>query len=326
MTMGVERTVLVTDAPWGNVDIESGILDTHGARVISAPNGDERTLIEFAKDADAIATCWAKVTAAVMDGAPKCRHVARMGIGLDNIDVSHATSREILVTNVPDYCVGEVADHTLALILACARNVGFFHHRIKRGEYNLKAGPTMHRLAGRTLGLVGFGKTARAVYQRARSFELNVIATSASGNDYGTGCRMVSLDQLFSESDIISIHAPLTSDTHQMVNRANLARCRRGVIIANTSRGGLIDEAALTEAIQSGHVAAAGLDVFDPEPPDVNQRLLKDERVVATPHAAFVSEDSLIELRQRVARQIADVLEGRTPPDVVNGVTVSPGA
>jgi D-3-phosphoglycerate dehydrogenase / 2-oxoglutarate reductase len=317
--MSAERTVLVTDYPWGNVDVETEILKPHGVRVVAAPAGDEATLIRLATNADAIATCWAKVTAAVMNAAPKCRHVARMGIGLDNIDVPHATSRKIIVTNVPDYCVGEVADHALALILACARNIGFFHHRIKRGEYNLKAGPPMHRLAGRTLGLLGFGKTARAVYQRARGFELKVIASSTSGNDYGTGCRMVSLEELFAESDIVSIHAPLTPQTRQIVNRDNLARCKPGVAIVNTSRGGLIDQAALTAAVQSGHVSAAGLDVFDPEPPDVNLPLLKDERVVATPHAAFVSEESLIELRERVARQIADVLEGRTPPDIVNG-------
>jgi D-3-phosphoglycerate dehydrogenase len=319
--MGALRTVLVTDYPWGNVDIESEILKRHGARVIAAPGGDERALVELAKGVDAIATCWAKVTAAVIDAAQACRHIARMGIGLDNIDVAAATSRKMVVTNVPDYCVGEVADHALALILACARNVGFFHHRIKRGEYNLKAGPPLHRLEGRTLGLLGFGKTAQAVYQRARGFGLKVIASSTSGHDYGTGCRMVSLDELLEESDMISIHAPLTAATRQIVNRSHLARCKRGVIIVNTARGGLIDQAALADAIQSGQVAAAGLDVFDPEPPDVGQPLFKNERVVATPHAAFVSEESLVELRERVARQIADVLEGRTPPFVVNGVT-----
>jgi D-3-phosphoglycerate dehydrogenase len=320
--MSAERLVLVTDYPWGNVDVESEILKPHGVHVVAAPNGEERTLVDLVRDVDAIATCWARVTAAVIDAAPKCRHIARMGIGLDNIDVPHATARKIVVTNVPDYCVGEVADHTMALILACVRNVGFYHNRIKRGEYNLKAGPPMHRLAGRTLGLLGFGKTARAVYQRARGFELNVIASSSSGNDYGTGCKMVPLDRLFAESDIISVHAPLTPDTRKIFSRENLACCKPGVIIVNTSRGGLIDQVALTEAIQSGHVAAAGLDVFDPEPPDVSQPLLKDEGVVATPHAAFVSEESLVELRQRVARQIADVLAGRTPPDVVNGVAV----
>jgi D-3-phosphoglycerate dehydrogenase len=321
--MGVDRTVLVTDSPWGNVDIESEILRAHGTRVVAAPSGDERTLVGLARDADAIATCWAKVTPAVIDAASKCRHIARMGIGLDNIDVVHATSRQIVVTNVPDYCVGEVADHAMALILACVRNVGFFNERIKKGEYILKAGPAMHRLAGRTLGLLGFGKTAQAVHQRAAGFGLNVISSTTSGNDYGTGCRMVSFGQLLAESDILSLHAPLTAETRQIINRANIARCKPGVIIVNTSRGGLLDQVALTEAIQAGQVASAGLDVFDPEPPDVQQPLLKDERVMTTPHAAFVSEESLIELRERVARQIADVLEGRMPPGVVNGIRLS---
>jgi D-3-phosphoglycerate dehydrogenase len=202
------------------------------------------------------------------------------------------------------------------------RNVGFFHQRIKRGEYDLQAGPPMHRLNGRTLGLIGFGKTAQAVYQRATGFGLRVVASSNSGNDYGTGCEMVSLNRLFAESDIISLHAPLTSTTKHIVNRESLAQCRRRVFIINTSRGGLIDQAALLEALDSGHVAGAGLDVFDPEPPDVHQPLLQNERVIATPHAAFVSVESLIELRERVAWQILDVLQGRNPPDVVNGINV----
>ncbi|QDT55336.1 Glycerate dehydrogenase [Caulifigura coniformis] len=323
--MADERKVLITDAPWGDVAIESAILKPHGVSVIAAPNGRESTLAEQASDVDAIATCWAKVTSAVINAAARCRHIARMGIGLDNIDVASATARGMLVTNVPDYCVEEVADHAMALLLASVRNVGFFHHRIKTGEYDLKAGAPMHRLSGRTLGLIGFGKTARAVFQRAKGFGLRVIAASASGNDYGTGCRMVSLDELLAESDLISIHAPLTPETRHLVNRGTLARCRRGVFLVNTSRGGLIDQSALQEALESGQVAGAGLDVFDPEPPDVSQPLLRNERVIATPHAAFVSEESLVELRERVARQIADVLEGRTPPHVVNGLRVGDG-
>ncbi len=319
--MAAAPRVLITDYPWGDVALERQILEPQGIEVVAAPDGREATLTGLAGDVEAIATCWARVTAAIIDAAPRCRLVARMGIGLDNIDVPHATAKNIPVTNVPDYCVGEVADHALALILACVRNVGFFHHRIKQGEYHLTAGPPMHRLAGRTLGLIGFGKTAQAVHHRAKAFELDVIACSPSGNDYGTGCRMVSLDELFASSDVISLHAPLTAQTKHIINRDHLSRCRRGAFIVNTSRGGLVDESALLEALQSGAIAGAGLDVFDPEPPDVQQPLLKDERVVATPHAAFVSEESLVELRQRVARQIADVLSGRTPPHVVNGVS-----
>ncbi len=312
--------VLITDSPWGNVDIEKSILEAHGIDLISAPDGREATLVAMASEVDAIATCWARVTSAVIDAAPQCRGIARMGIGLDNIDVAHATTRGIVVTNVPDYCVSEVADHAMALILACVRNVAFFHHRIKAGQYDLTAGPRMHRLSGRVLGLVGFGKTARAVFQRARAFGLSVIATSPSGNDYGTGCRMVSLEQLLAESHIVSIHAPLTGETEKLLNRDRLALCRPGCFIVNTARGGLIDEAALWDAIQGGRIAGAGLDVFQPEPPDIQLPLLKDERVVATPHAAFVSQESLVELRERVARQVVDVLSGRTPPHIVNGI------
>ncbi|MBX3437746.1 MAG: C-terminal binding protein, partial [Planctomycetaceae bacterium] len=168
--------VLITDRPWPDASVERAILEPAGCELIEAPNGEEATLVELAREVDAIATCWAKVTAHVIAAAVNCRHVARMGIGLDNIDVAAATKRGIVVTNVPDYCVEEVADHALAMLLALARNITFFHLRTKRGEYDLKAGPPMARLSGQTLGLVGFGRIARSLRTRATALGLRVIA------------------------------------------------------------------------------------------------------------------------------------------------------
>lgn len=310
--------VLLTDLPWGNAEIERRLLGPIPAEVVEAPDADERTLVRLAADVDAIATCWARVGRAVIEAAPHCRIIARLGIGLDNIDVAAATERGITVTNVPDYCVNEVADHAFALLLALARNVGFFHLRTKRGEYDLQAAPTMHRLAGRTLGLFGLGRIGQAVAARAPSFGLTVIAHTRGGNDHGTGCRMVDFATLLTESDVISLHAPLTDETRHSFSADQLRRMKPTAFLINTSRGGLIDLAALQQALREDWIAGAGLDVFEPEPPDLTQPLFADERVIVTPHGAFVSEESLIDLRTRVAVQIADALAGRIPPNAVN--------
>ena len=312
--------ILMTDCPWGNSDVEREVLRPLEAEIIEAPETDEATLAELARDVDAIATCWAKVTEPVIDAATRCRIICRMGIGLDNIDIPAATTRGIPVTNVPDYCVEEVADHALALLLAFARNIGFFHLRSKQGEYNLPAGPPMRRLRGKTLGLFGLGRIGRRVAEKARGLGLDVIAHTASGSDHGTGCPMVSFDELLARSDFVSIHAPLTSATRHIFDAAALAKMKSTAVLLNTSRGPLIDPEALRGAIEAGRLGGAGLDVFEPEPPDLADPLYRNERVIVTPHAAFVSEESLLELRTRVARQILARLTGETPENIVNGM------
>jgi D-3-phosphoglycerate dehydrogenase len=241
-----------------------------------------------------------------------------MGIGLDNIAVAAATERKIPVTNVPDYCVAEVADHALALILACARNIAFYHLRTKRGEYALQEGPAMLRLAGKCLGLIGLGHIGRNLAAKAQALGLEVLGHTSSGNDHGTGCRMVSLEMLLEESDFVSLHVPLMSQTRHLLGLAQFEKMKRSAYLINTARGGLIDHADLWTALERDLIAGAALDVFDPEPPDLSTPLLQDERVIVTPHAAFVSQESLIELRSRVARQIVDVFSGRRPECVVN--------
>jgi len=310
--------VLVTDHPWPGLEIEQRRLAPFGVELIDAPAADEATLSRLAADVEAIATCWAQVTAKVIESARECRVICRLGIGLDNIDIPTATAHGIPVTNIPDYCVEEVADHALSQLLSLSRNLPFFHLRTKRGEYDLKSGPPMHRLRGRTLGLIGLGRIGQAVFTRARAFGLNVMAFTPSGNDHGTGCRMVELAELYRTSDLISIHAPLSPATRHLVDREAFALMRPGVLLANTSRGPLIDVDALWEAIQSGQVMGAALDVFEPEPPDLALPLYRSEKTLITPHAAFVSEESVVELRERVCGQILAVLSGETPENIVN--------
>lgn len=311
--------VLLTDRAWPDASIERDILAAIGAELIEAPDGSEETLAALAADVDAIGTCWARITETVIRAAPRCRVIARFGIGLDNIDVPFAAGRGIVVTRVPDYCLEEVADHALALLLALARNVAFFHHRTKQGEYDLRAGPPMRRLSKQTLGLLGFGPIGQAVFRKARGLGLNVVAWSRSGNDRGTGCPLVALDQLLAISDFVSLHLPFNDATRHLLAGREFRRMKPTACVINTSRGGLIDHDALDDALSQGRLAGAALDVFDPEPPDLSLPLYRHERVIATPHAAFLSVESLQELRTRAARQIADVLEGRQPEHVVTG-------
>jgi D-3-phosphoglycerate dehydrogenase len=310
--------VLLTDRAWPDTTIERGILEPAGIELLEAPDPSEATLAALAADADAIITNWAGVTESVVRAARHCRVICRTGIGLDNISVATATALNIPVTNIPDYCVGEVADHALALLLACARNIAFFHARTKQGEYRLQDAPPMPRLAGKRLGLVGLGHIGRNLAGKARALGMEVVAHTASGNDRGTRCRMVSLDQLLAESDFVSLHAPLTPATRHMLGLPQFERMKRTAYVINTARGGLIDHAALRQALQRNVIAGAALDVFEPEPPDLSVPLFRDERVIVTPHAAFASVESLIELRTRVARQVVDALSGRRPENVVN--------
>src|SRR5262249_51265984 len=191
--------VLLTDRAWPETTIERGILEPAGLELIEAPDGSEATLAALAADANAIITNWAGVTETVVRAARRCRVICRTGIGLDNISVATATELKIPVTNIPDYCVGEVADHALALLLACARNITVFHARTKRGEYQWQDAPPMPRLAGKRLGIVGLGRIGRNLAGKAWDLGMEVVAHTASGNDRGTGCRMMSLDQLLAE-------------------------------------------------------------------------------------------------------------------------------
>jgi D-3-phosphoglycerate dehydrogenase / 2-oxoglutarate reductase len=310
--------VLITDRAWPDCSIERKVLASVGAEVVEAPDGKEATLIELAKNVDAIGTNWAPVTANVIRASNRLRTVARFGIGLDNICVKTCTELGIPVTNIPDYCVQEVSDHALGLLLAAARNVAFFHARTKQGEYKLSAGPPMRRLSHTTLGLIGFGNIARLVYSKARALGMTVLAHTRRGDDCGTGCPMVPLDELLERSDFVSLHAPLSESTRHLISGPQLARMKPTAWLINTSRGALIDVAALREALAAGRIAGAALDVFDPEPPNLSDPLYRDERVILTPHAAFVSEESLRELRTRASRQIADALAGVRPANVVN--------
>lgn len=315
--------VLITDYAWANLDIERRVLAEIDAEVVLPVGTDEQSLVEAAAGVDAIMTNWAKVTSAVIAAAPACRIVSRLGIGLDNIDVAYCTQQMIPVTNVPDYCLVEVAEHALALLLAQARKVAFYHHETQQGRYELQAGSALRRIEGQTLGIVGYGAIGARLAAKAQALGLKVLATSRTRRELPNGIRWCELDELLQESDYISLHVPLTPETQGMIGARELTLVKVSAYLINTARGGVIDHQALAEALARNQLAGAALDVQVPEPPDLSQAPYNDPRVIVTPHAAFVSVESLENLRRRAAKQVAERLTGTVPENVVNPEVLS---
>jgi D-3-phosphoglycerate dehydrogenase / 2-oxoglutarate reductase len=313
--------ILVTDFAWKDLQIEREILRKAGAEIQVVKTGEEAELVEIASTVDGILTCWKPVSGSVIRAASRCLSIGRFGIGLDNIDIASATVAGIIVTNVPAYCVDEVSDHALALILTCARKTAFYDRNIKAGSYDLEAGPPLCRIRGKALGIAGFGKIGRAVAGKAQAFGMTVITYDPNVDAASvaqSGAESVSFSELLERSDFISVHVPLLPETKHLFNHQAFQKMKRTAIIVNTSRGDLIDPSGLLAALDEGLITGAGLDVLSQEPPAPEDRLVTHPRTVITPHAAFNSQESVRELRETTARQMADVLSGRRPQNIVN--------
>jgi D-3-phosphoglycerate dehydrogenase len=321
--------VVVTDHDFDDLDREREILGAAGHQLVykgnvSAPE-DVRARVQ---GADAVLNCYTPVPAEVVAVLEGCRIIARYGIGIDTVDLEAATARGILVTNVPDYCIDEVSDHALALILALARGVVRLDRGVRQGSWDVGEAPPMHRLRGRTLGLVGFGHIARALAVKAASIGFKVAAADPYVADdaiRAAGVTPRSLDELVAGADVLSVHAPLTPETRHLIGREAFARMRPGTILVNTSRGPLVDREALLEALESGRLGGAGVDVLEVEPPDPADPLLRHPRVVITPHVAYKSEESVAELQRKAAEQVVIALAGDTPPYAVNAEAIAAG-
>jgi len=245
--------------------------------------------------------------------------IGRYGIGLDNIAVDSATALGIVVTNVPAYCLDEVSDHAMALLLSYSRKVVAFDRAIKSDRYDLKT-ESLSRLRGRTLGIFGFGRIGKAVARKAQVFGLQVIACDPvfGQSSQFEDVEAVPFETLLRRSDYISIHVPSTAATRHVFNRDTLALMKASAILINTARGDIVDEVALLSALDSGRIGGAALDVLATEPPAPGYALLQHPRVIATPHAAFYSEESLKELQITAASQMAAILRGKLPDNIVN--------
>ena len=313
--------VLITDYVWPSTDPEREVLESAGIELVIAPNTSESTLAELAADVDAIMFCFAQVTGKVLEAAENCKISARYGIGVDNVDIAKATELGIVVTNVPDYCMDEVTDHALGMILALNRRFVPHNRAVVSGGWSSVAlNQPMHRTRGATLGIVGFGRIGRSLAAKAIGFGMNILAYDpliAPGSTI-EGADAVTLEELLSRSDFVSLHVPLTPATHNMITKAELAAMKPGSIIVNCARGGLIDEHALADSLASGHTAGAGLDVVEPTPPDPASPLLRQENVIVTPHTAFFSQASTLELERRTAQEVVRVLNGERPENLIN--------
>ena len=321
------KKVLVTDYVWPSVAPERAVLARADAELVVAPDGGEETLAPLARDVDGILTCFAKVTDRVIRAAESCIAIGRYGVGVDNIAVDTATELGIVVTYVPDYCVDEVSDHVMGLLLAWNRRIVLFDRATKtRGWGSEGLAMRIMRLRGKKLGVVGFGRIGRAAGEKARAFGMEVLAYDPFLTPEGAarfGGRQVDLDTLLKESDFVTLHTPLVPETRNMIGREQLAMMKPDAFLVNAARGGLIDEDALYDALTSGRIAGAGVDVLEDIDPPLDHRLVQLGNVIVTPHTAFFSQEAVLELEERAAGEVASVFEGRMPDNVVNPAVLS---
>lgn len=319
-------TVLVTDRAWPDLAVEQAVLEPLGVRLVEPVPGDPSSVYELAREADAILNCWMKIPVELLEGAAKCRMVSRYGIGLDSIPVERATELGMLVTNVPDFCLDEVSDHAMALLLAAARQVVALADATSGGDWTPTVGGSLPRLRGKTLGIVGYGNIGRRLAPKAAAFGMHVLAYSPrlAPGPVDSGVQAVeSLEALLRASDFVSLHSPANAETRGMIGDASLAEMKPTAWLINTSRGALIDEAALVQALNAKQIAGAALDVLSSEPPPPGHPLVGRGDVILTPHVAFASAEAVVELRRRAAEHVAAFLRGEVPPHVVNPKVLS---
>ena len=314
--------VLITDHVWPTTDPEREVLESAGAEVIVAPNGEESTLIDLAKDADAIMTCFAQVTDNVVRAAKKCVVIGRFGVGVDNIAVETATELGIAVTYVPDYCIDEVSDHVIAMLHTWNRKIAIFDQSVKKdGWGHMALNMRIMRLRGKTIGIVGFGRIGQAVADKASAFGLKILASDPVVDEKTVtdhGGQLVELDNLLKNSDFISLHAPLIPSTEKMISEKELSLMKPDSFLINAARGPLIDEEALYSALKEKKIGGAGLDVMVENVPPKNHPLLSLDNIIVTPHTAFFSQESTLELERRAAQEVVSVYKGEMPDNLVN--------
>jgi D-3-phosphoglycerate dehydrogenase len=314
--------VIITDHGFASADPERSVLEPAGICLeeIKPDCRTEDDIITHCQEADALIVQFAPVTRKVLEALPKVKCLVRYGVGVNNLDLDAARDLGVLVANVPDYCVEEVSDHALAMALSLCRELPQNHSWLVQKGWGL-ATPCGIRSFGETeFGLVGFGRIARRVAQKAKALGSAVkaydpLAPEAAFTELGV--QRVDLPTLLSASDIISFHCPLTPETTHLVNAQTLATMRRGVLLINTSRGPVIDEPALVEALQSGQVGGAGLDVFEQEPLPAESPLRGMANVILTSHVASASEKAWLMLQTKAAEAAREFLLGRKPAAIV---------
>jgi len=315
-------TVVVTDDRFGSYEIERAVFEGYGVELVVLDREGDRVRRNALREADAVLVNQRKLGAEEIEGLQRCLVISRYGTGYDNVDVEAATRRGIWVARVPDYCHEEVADHALSLLLACARRLPSIDRRVRGGEWNIHTGLGTRRIAGKTLGILGYGWTGRALHRKVAGLGLGRVLVSdhrlAQGDLAGTGALVVSCDKLLRDSDFVSLHIPMRGENRHLIDRASLGLMKPGAILINTSRGPVIDQEALVEALMERRLDSAGLDVFEGEPPIEDTALRSLDNVILTDHCAYYSEESLAELKHKAACNVLEVFLGHDPTYPVN--------
>ncbi len=317
------RTIIaITDSPFPSLDPAKKALARLDPEYRMAKSSSADDILAVARDANAILVTYAKLPGELLRQLTRCKAIGRFGLGVDNIDLPAAKALGIAVNYVPDYCLREVSDQAMALLLALARKVTFANGLVQSGRWDVTPLVPLHRLEGQVLGLVGFGNIPRALTPKAKAFGLKVLAHDpyvAKETLNAAGVEGVSFDNLLARSDFISVHAPLLPATRGLMNAAAFAKMKKGACLINTARGPLIDEPALIAALDSGQLGGAALDVVTTEPLPKDSPLRGRDNVILTPHSAYYSVEALEELQSKCASDVARVLSGEKAVYPISG-------
>lgn len=320
----MEYKAVVTDFTFPDLQLEQQILEAADCEVVGRQCKTEQELIQLCADADAVITQFARVNSKVIRAMKRARVIVRYGIGVDNVALGAARARNIPVCNIPDYCLNEVADHTLAFILGSTRQIVPHTLNLRAGNWGMATRlADLKTLCGLTVGVVGFGRIGREVVQRLVPFKCAVLVFDplvSTEEIERTGARSVTLEKLLQSSDIVTLHCPSLPQTRKMMNQETIRKLKPGAILINAGRGDLVDESALVEALETGRLGAAALDVFEREPIDADSPLLRRSNLIMSPHIAAISPVSVQTLRETAANLVVKALQGELPPNVVNGV------
>jgi D-3-phosphoglycerate dehydrogenase len=318
----IKPLALVSDADFPSLRHEESILARAGIRLQAPPGPDEADLLAAVREADALLVQQRPITERVLQAAPRLKVITCYGVGYDSVDIAAARERRIYVCNVPDYCTDEVAIHALTLLLALSRKLVIGDLLVRSGDWtDFQRLKPIYSVTQQCLGIVGFGRIGQVLARMAQGLGMEVVAYDPfvpAADFESLGVPQMQLDELLAACDYISLHLPLTSETEQLISRQHLALMRRGASLINCARGRLVDEAALIEALASGHLAGAALDVFRDEPVRADNPLLSMSQVILSPHIAYYSEQALEKVQSEAAEEVVRVLKGLLPRHWVN--------
>lgn len=321
------KKIIVTDYLEDNLDWEKNKFKEIGYELeaFQLKHAPQEKLIEAGKDADILIVNMAKIDKGVIDSLRKCKLIVRHGIGYDNVDVEYATKKGIFVANIPDYCVDEVAEQAVMLLMASARRllqqIESLNLSVEKGSWDFSKVGRIYSIRGKTIGIIGFGRIGSRVYEMLQGFDVKFIISDPYLSDEKKkkyGVEHTPLEELLKNSDFITVHSALTKETYHLLNRENLKLVKESAIIVNTARGGLIDYEALCELLDKGKIHYAALDVYEGEPPKRDNIIFRTKNLLLTPHLSWSSEKSEWNIRYKIVETIEKFVNGELPENILN--------